>query len=274
MPKGVYLRTEECRRNIGKAAKGRVPWSKGLTKETDPRVAKAAATIKSGYDNGRIAWNIGLKGEDYNKHYKPGILQNMAEATRQRQLGSKQSAESNLKRSKKLKGRVTWDKGLTKETDERVAKSAINIGLGVSLAWSNLSEEEKEIRIKSYQNMWKDPLVKTEWISKIRKAANQRPNKIEMYLDELLQTTFPSEWEYVGNGKLIINGLIPDFANINGKKALIELFGDYWHKGENPQDRIDKFVELEYSCLVIWESELKNPSRVIEQITNFIEEVT
>ena len=29
MPSGVYKRTEEMRKNIGKAAKGRVPWNKG-----------------------------------------------------------------------------------------------------------------------------------------------------------------------------------------------------------------------------------------------------
>lgn len=26
-----------------------------------------------------------------------------------------------------------------------------------------------------------------------------------------------------------IGGLCPDFVNCNGKKVIIELFGDYWH---------------------------------------------
>jgi len=47
---------------------------------------------------------------------------------------------------------------------------------------------------------------------------------------------------------------------------LIELFGDYWHRDQDPQKRIDHFARYGYKCLVIWEKELDNPNQVIEKV--------
>lgn len=52
--------TREHRSNLSRALKGREVWNKGLTKETDPRVAaNAAATSKALI--GRTPWNKGLR---------------------------------------------------------------------------------------------------------------------------------------------------------------------------------------------------------------------
>lgn len=53
------------------------------------------------------------------------------------------------------------------------------------------------------------------------------------------------------------------------KKKLIELFGDYWHKGEDPQDRINIFKKFGYDTLVIWESELKDINKVKNKVIKF-----
>ena len=51
---------------------------------------------------------------------------------------------------------------------------------------------------------------------------------------------------------------------------LIELYGDYWHRGQDPQDRIDLFKDAGYECLVIWEHELnESPDTVRSMIANF-----
>ncbi len=55
--------------------------------------------------------------------------------------------------------------------------------------------------------------------------------------------------------------MCPDFFNINGQKKVIEMFGDYWHQGQNPQDKIDRYAKSGFDCLVIWERELKEKSR-------------
>jgi len=43
MPRGVYVRTEQMRATISDTMRGRTPWNKGLTKETDECVARIAA---------------------------------------------------------------------------------------------------------------------------------------------------------------------------------------------------------------------------------------
>ena len=101
--------------------------------------------------------------------------------------------------------------------------------------------------------------------------ANKRPNKFENNLYNLINIVCPNEYKYVGDGSIIIGGLNPDFININGKKKLIEAFGDYWHQGQNPKDRISKYAEFGFDCLVIWEHELEQKSKeeLVEAIKNF-----
>jgi len=82
-----------------------------------------------------------------------------------------------------------------------------------------------------------------------------KPNKIEQKLDNILQNLFPNEYKYVGDFSFVLGGKNPDFMNVNGQKKLIELFGDYWHKGEDPQIRIDFFKQFGFDTLVVWEHE-------------------
>lgn len=116
---------------------------------------------------------------------------------------------------------------------------------------------------------WEDPAHAKKMI----KSWKLTPNKKEIKLMEILDSLYPEEWKFVGNGDLIIDGKCPDFVNCNGQKKIIELFGDYWHKGENPQDRIDIFKPFGYSTLVIWERELKNMDVLIGRIRGFVDEV-
>lgn len=111
--------------------------------------------------------------------------------------------------------------------------------------------------------------TKAKILEAMRLACCMKPNKAEIYLAELLENICPGEWAYVGDGQLIIAGRNPDFANINGKKQLIELYGDWWHRGEDPQDRIALFSQYGYKTLIIWESELKQPQEVIKRIVEF-----
>ena len=62
--------------------------------------------------------------------------------------------------------------------------------------------------------------------------------------------------------------------NINGRKSLIELYGDYWHKNDNPQDRIDHFKQFGFDTLVIWEKELKDQEMLVNKLQNFHVETT
>lgn len=87
--------------------------------------------------------------------------------------------------------------------------------------------------------------------------ANQvKPNRTEARLLIILGPP----WRYVGDGKLVIGGKCPDFWD--GDANLIELFGDYWHRGDDSQDRVRHFREFGYNCDIIWEHDVP---RVVEK---------
>ena len=62
---------------------------------------------------------------------------------------------------------------------------------------------------------------------------------------------------------------IPDFANANRKKKVIELFGDAFHDKEEEEKLIEHYKKHGWDCLVIWASELINVKEVMEKIKMF-----
>ena len=143
----------------------------------------------------------------------------------------------------------SWNKGIS-HSKERIQKRII----GIKRSWQVLSPEEKAKRI--YKTVSK---------------SGQHPNKPETFILNLLNKLYPNEWKFTGDFSFTINGKNPDFTNINGQKKLIELFGDYWHKGEDPNDRINVFKPFGWDTLVIWECELKNTKQLKRKIFDFCE---
>lgn len=94
------------------------------------------------------------------------------------------------------------------------------------------------------------------------KGLNQKPNKKEMRLLAILDRHWPGEWEYTGDGEVIINGLAPDFRH-KTKPLVIELFGDYWHSArrklswhQTELGRMMSYNGAGVECLVLWEKDL------------------
>ena len=113
--------------------------------------------------------------------------------------------------------------------------------------------------------MWKDP-------TRAKKCLGfNSPNKQEIKLGNILDSLYPGQYKFVGDGQIVIAGKCPDFINVNGQKKLIELYGDYWHKGDDPQDREAIFSPFGYKTLVIWQSEFKNIKEVESRIKVFHE---
>jgi len=132
-----------------------------------------------------------------------------------------------------------------------------------------LAEARKVARQKYPRGYWfgkKSTISREKVLERVEASlkGNRRwkVNKLELKLGSLISIACPREYKYTGNGKVIINGLCPDYTNRNGKKKVIEVFGDYWHNGENPQIKIDKYSEFGFDCLVIWEHELKEKSEL------------
>jgi len=94
-------------------------------------------------------------------------------------------------------------------------------------------------------------------------------NKLEKKLERMLNQFFPESWKFVGDGQVWIGHRCPDFINVNGRKQLIELFGNHWHQTEDEDRRVKHFAKYGFDTLVIWENELSDRESLIEKIKDF-----
>ena len=138
------------------------------------------------------------------------------------------TSEMNQRQSQAMEGCVPWNKGRTGVYTEEVLQ--------------RISET-----------------VRQGWMEGKYTASCQSPNKSEQQLGVILKGY---GFSFVGNRQLLVGGKCPDFWD--GGTKLVELYGDHWHRGQNPQDRIEFFARYGYGCLVIWESELLKTKEMVE----------
>lgn len=125
--------------------------------------------------------------------------------------------------------------------------------------------------------VWKDE----EWVNSILKkrmlAKVTSPNKPETTIKNLLANLFPNEYDFVGNGELVIGAYCPDFVNKDNTK-IIEHYGCYWHKcpkcnfgNRKPKDkgRLKVYNKHGYETLIIWEHELKDIRSLQNKLLEF-----
>jgi len=279
--------SNQVNKNIQKISSSQTPWDKGLTKETSELLAQISRKI-SNTMKGRKPWNIGLTKETDERVRINGL--NTAKTRRERiktgkivlwHKGKTKETDSRVAQISKsvsrtvsqqfLDGREVWNKGLTKDIDSRLECNDTTRALLLFYANQPKSIEFLENLHKRIREHWAKPEAKASHIKSILLAMKSRgdypcPNKVEILLDNLLQDNFPNEWKFVGDGQIIIGGKVPDFININHRKQIIELFGNYWHRNSSPQDRINLFAQYGYATLIIWESELLNPLAVVKKI--------
>lgn len=127
------------------------------------------------------------------------------------------------------------------------------------------SEYSERHRRKIGQVEWGSP----EMSQKMSESAKKRverdgwlptpsPSKLELDCKVLFE---PRGYRHTGDGTFWIRGedgksKNPDFKK-TGSKAVIEVWGDYWHRDQNPQDLIDWYSDNGYSCEIYWEHEVK-----------------
>lgn len=138
------------------------------------------------------------------------------------------------------------------------------------------SASERAKKAEASKRKWQEP----EFISRIIGAWHRRPTKPELILKGVLDRNLP-QFQYNGDLRLgiIVGGLIPDFPNVNGKKEIIELYGDYWHStkviGDNWRrselGRIMTYNSLGWECLILWEHEVKGltEGQLIHKVETF-----
>lgn len=167
------------------------------------------------------------------------------------------------------KGHKPWITGKTKENNYQVRK---------------FSEEREGKKNPSYTYLitaWKDPNYRERTIRKVLEALSKRPTHPERKLIDIIKH-HNLNFKYVGNGKVIIGGLCPDFIHGSDRK-LIEVFGRIYHDPEvSYKDhipwksqywgRLAHFSQFGYDCLILWDDELDgfSESKIVAKITSFV----
>lgn len=141
-------------------------------------------------------------------------------------------------------------------------------------AIEQLSDSRRGKKNKAFSRMVKQLWREGYFPNALIKGWNLRPNKQEIALGEIIEEVCPGEFKYNGDYSLGIslNRSIPDFVNVNGKKQAIEFFGTYWHNqdGRGEQDKIAKYKDVGWDCLVIWDTELGKTDALKEKIRAFV----
>ncbi len=116
---------------------------------------------------------------------------------------------------------------------------------------------------------WK--LHHDEQIKRMMVGEHKKPNKLEKRLIELIDRN-GLPFKYVGNWEFMVAGKCPDFLSTDGRKLLIELFGNYWHTvkaRETVEERVERFRKHGFETLVLWEKEMDDDQLIVERIRQF-----
>lgn len=286
--------SEEHKRNISESLKGKKLSEEHIRRLRESHKGKypSKETRMKIRENAKINPNYGMKGKQHSKetierlklinigkHLSPRTefkkghkdyrkdtkLKDVYGVKKAREIGRKISESHkgkkwpHLKRFHFKKGRIPWNKGLTKETDEGMA-----------------------IISKKTKKRWQNP----ESAKRMIKALQKKPTKLELEIGNLLNIMVPNQYKYNGNkGDIIIGGRCPDFVNCNGQKKVILINGIYWHlwklrRDKNNPNLTKEDIEAEerkpyegfgFKVLFLWEDDINTKrGEVVQKIEGFV----
>ncbi len=266
MPIGIYIRTEETKRNISEARKG--------THHTEETKRKMSLSRKGRIFSKEHKRNISIakKGHSVSKETR----KKLSEKNKGKSLSEEIKRKISIAHKGKIRSEETCKKISELHKGMRPSEASKEKNRQAHLG-KKLSTKHKKKISKSILKRWNDPIFKENQLKAIFAGCNIFPNKPERRLRNRLNHLFPREYKYVGNGTTFIGGKCPDFININGQKKIIELFGNFWHSKEytgrtrkqEEQKRIRHFAKYGFRTLIVWQSELKDISKLRKKIIKF-----
>ena len=149
-------------------------------------------------------------------------------------------------------------------------------------AESRLKISEAAKRHGTFRKLAKNP----EFQRRRMEGLHKRPNNPEKLLTSILDKEFPNEYKFTGDGSFIIDGLNPDFVNVNGQKKIIEVFGEAYHDPKVAKWKVSPratvsgrrkaFKQFGYTTLIVWSQELykggdEGRERLLRKIRRFHE---
>jgi G:T-mismatch repair DNA endonuclease (very short patch repair protein) len=184
------------------------------------------------------------------------------------------------KRGKSLSAEHRAKMALSRTGQRRSAEARANMSLAAQRQYANPEARQKTsvaLRGKkrsaevcaqfseTRKRQWQDPDYARAQSQAIIAGSIVKPNRAELSLLTLLA---PFGFRYVGDGALMIGRKNPDF--VDEHRHIIELYGDYWHAGQDPAPRIAYFAQRGWDCLVIWEHELQDSVVVSQKVQKWL----
>ena len=133
-------------------------------------------------------------------------------------------------------------------------------------------------KLEIYNKGMRKYVTEEEFIKIRLKRLCKKPTKPEkMVIDLIKQNNLP--FEYVGDGKIIISNLNPDFISTDRSNKIIEVFNRFWHQNYKNIDykrtesgRRKIFVEKGYKLLILWDDEMLDRTKVLNKIVDYIKD--
>ena len=263
LPGHSFRHTEETKQRIRLASLARDSIALLHTPEIRARAAKARrAKVHPAWNKGR-SWSI----EEREK---------LSAAAKRRGMAYLHTPENRAKAAATMRTtfKLKWAtdtpyrEKLLAHLKELNSNNRDNAAKGGKANWDKHPEEQRR-HLATIRQLQNTEELRQAGLKGLR-AAKQSPNFAEKRLACILDQGFPGEWSYVGDGTVSIGTLAPDFVSCTGEKAVIELFGERWHKETEIPQRAARFREYGYAMLVIWAKELTSPTMVTERVRKFI----
>ena len=123
---------------------------------------------------------------------------------------------------------------------------------------------------RAMKRQWADPV----FAKKMADTRGWKPTTPEIFLAAILDEYFPDVWEYTGSGKglVAVGHKYPDFVRKDGKKEIIEVFGNYWHNPKyfpnklSEDDLVAYYGKFGFGCVVFWEDEVYYEEKVLRKL--------
>lgn len=238
----------QARKNLIVFEKGHTPWNKGV--QASPELlAKFSECHK-----GQIPWNKGTKG----------VVKGFWKGKKRPDISAKCKergfTEEHLRHLKEAthKRKGTKNKQYRKSPSYKHNNTVFKKGLS---PWNKGKEQPQELKDKVRATLKAKGIQPSNEARAKALHIKDKPTRPEAALGKLLQKACPDQYKYTGDGTFMIGRRFPDFVNINGKKKVVEMYGDYWHKNQVPQKKIDEYALYGFDCLIIWESDLKKETK-------------
>ena len=124
--------------------------------------------------------------------------------------------------------------------------------------WASLTPEEVSERMRN-------SLLSDEAMRKASISNHTKPSMPEWFVGIWLEREHPGEWAYTGDRKSMdllrsqgyTGTKCPDFTNIDGRKAFIEVLGGigYFHTEEDEEIKVEYYRKHRVLCLVLFEED-------------------